>query len=556
MEKLITGAMLRKMIVSGSNYLEENKEYVNSLNVFPVPDGDTGTNMSLTMKSAVKEINMVSSNNMEQICDAISKGALKGARGNSGVILSQIFKGLTTSFNKLKEIRTIDFANALIEGANVAYKAVTKPKEGTILTVIRAMADSSIKIAKKETDVQAFLKQVIDVGEEALSMTPELLPVLKKAGVVDAGGRGLLIILNGFLKIVSGDESELKLQSETDKVSAGAGSPVASANAQYVNPEVVDYNSLADIEFAYCTEFFIININKKTTIADIDKLREKLMDIGDCVICIGDLSLVKVHVHTNTPNKALGYALELGELNGVKIENMLEQFRALKVKNNQEDLKKIGIVSVCAGEGLANLFKDLNVDYVIEGGQTMNPSAEDIAKACDNVPAENVFVLPNNKNIILAAELANDLSKRNVYVLPTTSIPQGISAAIRIDPELSIEDNQKNINETIKNVISGSVTYAVRTTSIDGFKLKEGDIIGLGEKKIVTKGTDVSKVTENTIEKLMNNDVSTITLFYGKDVNPVDAGALVDVLKEKYPDLEIDCQEGDQPLYYYLISLE
>lgn len=551
MDKIISGAMLRKMVVSGANYLEENKEYVNSLNVFPVPDGDTGTNMSLTMKSCVKEINMCTSNNMEQICDAISKGALKGARGNSGVILSQILKGLTTSLNKLDEIKTMDFANALIEGANVAYKAVTKPKEGTILTVIRAMADASVKIAKKESDMQAFLKQVIDIGEEALSMTPELLPVLKKAGVVDAGGRGLLIILNGFLKIVSGDESELKLQADTDKLS---NAPVKTLDG--VNPEVVDYNSLADIEFAYCTEFFIININKKTTVADIDKLREKLMQIGDCVICIGDLSLVKVHVHTNTPNKALGYALELGELNGVKIENMLEQFRALKAKNNQTELKKIGVVAVCAGEGLSNLFKDLNVDYVIEGGQTMNPSAEDIAQACDKVNAENIFVLPNNKNIILAAELANDLSKRNVFVLPTTSVPQGISAAIRIDPELSIEENRTNVEETIKGVVSGSVTYAVRTASIDGFKLKEGDIIGLGEKKIVTKGDNISKVAENTVEKLMNDNISTVTLFYGNDVSPVDAGALVDTLVEKYPDLEISVQQGDQPLYYYLISLE
>ncbi len=543
--------MLRKMVVSGANFLEENKEYVNSLNVFPVPDGDTGTNMSLTMKSAVKELNMCSNNNMEELCDAISKGALKGARGNSGVILSQIFKGFTTSLNKLKEIRTIDFANALIEGANVAYKAVTKPKEGTILTVIRAMADASIKIAKKNTDMVAFLKQVIDMGEEALSMTPELLPVLKKAGVVDAGGRGLLIILNGFLKIVSGDESELKLQADTDKI--GSANVVSG---EFTNPEVVDFNSLADIEFAYCTEFFIININKKTTVADIDKLRETLMTLGDCVICIGDLSLIKVHVHTNQPGVALTHALKLGELNGVKIENMLEQFRALKVQTAQQELKKIGVVSICAGAGLAELFKDLNVDYVIEGGQTMNPSAEDIAKACDNVPAENVFVLPNNKNIILAAELANDLSKRNIFVLPTTSIPQGISAAIRIDPEVSIEENKENVNETIKSVISGSVTYAVRSTSIDGFKLKEGDIIGLGEKKIVTKGKDVSKVTEDTIEKLITSDISTISLFYGEDVNPVDAGALVDTLKAKYPDLEIDCHEGSQPLYYYLISLE
>jgi len=395
MDKVITGALLRKMVVSGANYLEENKEYVNSLNVFPVPDGDTGTNMSLTMKSSVKELNLCTNNDMETVCDAISKGALKGARGNSGVILSQILKGFTSYFTNLKEIKTMDFANALIEGANVAYKAVTKPKEGTILTVIKAMANASVKIAKKESEMEGFLKQVIDIGEEALAMTPELLPVLKKAGVVDAGGRGLLIILNGFLKIVCGDESELKVQFDTDKVSADSGAPKAG-NA---NPEI-NYNSLSDIEFAYCTEFFVININKKTTVADIDKLRETLMELGDSVICIGDLNLIKVHVHTNQPGVALTHALKLGELNGVKIENMLEQFRALKVQNEPEELKKIGVVSICAGEGLAALFKDLNVDYVIEGGQTMNPSAEDIAKACDSVPAENIFVLPNNKNII------------------------------------------------------------------------------------------------------------------------------------------------------------
>lgn len=548
MDKVITGALLRKMVISGANYLEENSEYVNSLNVFPVPDGDTGTNMSLTMKSSVKELNMCANNDMETVCDAISKGALKGARGNSGVILSQILKGFTSYFTNMKEIKSIDFANALIEGANIAYKAVTKPKEGTILTVIRAMADASVKIAKKESDLEPFLKQVIDIGEDALAMTPELLPVLKKAGVVDAGGRGLLIILNGFLKIISGDESELKLQAETDKIGTGS--------IKMTNNEVIDYNSLADIEFAYCTEFFIININKKTTVADIDKLRETLMTLGDSVICIGDLSLIKVHVHTNQPGIALTHALKLGELNGVKIENMLEQFRALKVKSEPDELKKIGVVSVCAGEGLATLFKDLNVDYVIEGGQTMNPSAEDIAAACDKVYAENVFVLPNNKNIVLAAELANDLSKRNIFVLPTTSIPQGISAAISINPELSVDENKAYVEETIKGVVSGSVTYAVRSTSIDGFKLKEGDIIGLGEKKIVTKGNNISDVTEDTIEKLMNDDISTISLFYGNDVNPVDAGALIDRLKDKYPDLEIDCHEGGQPLYYYLISLE
>lgn len=549
MDKCITGAMLRKMVISGANYLEENKEYVNSLNVFPVPDGDTGTNMSLTMKSSVKELNMCTTNDMETVCDAISKGALKGARGNSGVILSQIMKGFTSYFTNLKEIKAIDFANALIEGANVAYKAVTKPKEGTILTVIRAMADASIKLAKKEADMTSFLKAVLDVGEEALSMTPELLPVLKKAGVVDAGGRGLLVIFNGFLKIVSGDESDLKLQADTDRM--GDGAVVSDGNA-----ELIDYNSLADIEFAYCTEFFIININKKTTVADIDKLRETLMTLGDSVICIGDLNLIKVHVHTNQPGVALTHALKLGELNGLKIENMLEQFRALKVKSEPEQLKKIGVVAVCAGEGLATIFKDLNVDYVIEGGQTMNPSAEDIAKACDQVYAENVFVLPNNKNIVLAAELANDLSKRNIFVIPTASVPQGITAAIAINPELSVDENKANVAEMVQNVISGSVTYAVKSTSIDGFKLKEGDIIGLGDKKIVAKGNNVNQTTEDTIEKLMTDEVSTISLFYGSDVSPVDAGALVDTLKAKYPDLEIDIHEGGQPLYYYLISLE
>ena len=545
MGKSITGAMFRKMVISGANYLEENSEYVNQLNVFPVPDGDTGTNMSLTMKSVVRELNMCTNNNMDAICDAISKGALKGARGNSGVILSQILKGFTSVLVNEKNVTSKLFAKALKEGADVAYQAVTKPKEGTILTVIRVMAEESLKIAKKEEDLAEFLKKVIEVGEETLKMTPELLPVLKKAGVVDAGGRGLLVICSGYLKVLCGDESSIQLDLSGDQVDA---SPLADA--------IVDYNDLADIEFAYCTEFFVININKKTTEADIDALREKLMSIGDSVICIGDLNLIKVHVHTNEPNIALGAALKLGELNGVKIENMLEQNRALKIKQEPEELKPIGIVTVCAGEGLAAIFKDLGVDYVIEGGQTMNPSAEDIAKAADKVLAENVFVLPNNKNIVLAAELANDLSRRNVHVIPTTSVPQGITAAINIATEASIEDNKAMVQEAIKGVTSGSVTYAVRATSIDGFKLNEGDIIGLGEKNIVAKGEDVNATTLATIEKLMSADASTITLFYGNDVDQAKADALVETLSEKYPDVEVDCHPGGQPLYYYLISIE
>lgn len=545
MGKIITGALFRKMVISGANYLEANKDYVDSLNVFPVPDGDTGTNMSMTMRSCVKEINMITTNNLEDIADAVSKGALKGARGNSGVILSQILKGFSSVLVNEKEIDTKLFAKALKEGADVAYKAVTKPKEGTILTVIRVMSEESVKIAKKTSDMEEFLKQTLAAGEEILKMTPEMLPVLKKAGVVDAGGRGLLVVLTGFLKVISGDESELEINFE-DQTAQDA----TASNA------TVDYNDLANIEFAYCTEFFVININKKTTEADIDKLRETLMGIGDSVICIGDLNLIKVHVHTNQPGVALTNALKLGEINGVKIENMLEQNRALKIQNEPEQLKPIGVVAICAGEGLASLFRDLNVDYVIEGGQTMNPSAEDIAKACDKVAAETVFVLPNNKNIVLAAELANDLSRRNIVVVPTHSVPQGITAAINIDQEASVEDNKANVLSAIDTVTSGSVTYAVRATSIDGFKLKEGDFIGLNEKHIIAKNTNLQDVTISTIEKLMKEDASTLTLFYGSEVKEDDASALQEKLAEKYPDIEVSYHNGGQPLYYYLISIE
>ena len=545
MGKSITGAQFRKMVISGANWLESNKDYVDSLNVYPVPDGDTGTNMSLTMRSAIREVNMVTTNNLDDIGDAVSKGALKGARGNSGVILSQILKGFSSVVVSEKTIDTKTFAKALKEGANVAYKAVTIPKEGTILTVIRMMADESIKIAKKQDDMVDFLKATIDVGEEVLKMTPDLLPVLKKAGVVDAGGRGLLVILNGFLKVLMGDESELTMDFGEDTVTEN---PMQNA--------VVDYNDLADIEFAYCTEFFVININKKTTEADIDKLREKLMSIGDSVICIGDLNLIKVHVHTNDPGIALSSALKLGEINGVKIENMLEQNRQLKIQSQPVELKPIGTVSVCVGEGMVALFKDLNVDHVIEGGQTMNPSAEDIAKACDQVAAETVFVFPNNKNIIPAAELANDLSKRNIIVIPTTSVPQGISAVIALNTEINIEENKNNILEAMGQVKTGSVTFAVKSTNIDGFKLKEGDIIGLGEKQIVAKGADVNEVCEKTIEELITDDSMMITLFYGKEVQEAEANALAEKLAEKYPDLEVDVHMGGQPLYYYLISVE
>lgn len=547
MSKSISGAVFRKMVISGANFLEKNKDYVDSLNVFPVPDGDTGTNMSLTMRSAIKEINMVTNNELENLASALSKGALKGARGNSGVILSQILKGFSSVIRDEKSITSKTFAKALKEGATIAYSAVTVPKEGTILTVIRMMSDESINFAKKYSEINEFLEHTIAYGEEVLKQTPEMLPVLKKAGVVDAGGRGLLVILNGFLRFLTGAETDLSVEFETDTVKS-ATAEMTEAN--------VDYNDLADIEFAYCTEFFVININKKTTEADIDKLREKLMEIGDSVICIGDLNLIKVHVHTNDPGVAISSALKLGEVDKVKIENMLEQFRALKNSQKPEELKPIGMVSICAGSGLTAIFKDLNVDYVIEGGQTMNPSAEDIAAAVDKVPAETVFVLPNNKNIILAAELAKDLSRRNIVVVPTVSVAQGITAAINMNPDDSVETNLSNMTTSIDTVQSGSVTYAVRSTHIDGFKLKEGDIIGLNDKNIVAKGDDISSVTEQVIEKMINPEVMNISLFYGSDVQEVEAQVLAEKISKKYPEVEVDFHFGGQPLYYYLISVE
>ncbi|MDE6294047.1 MAG: DAK2 domain-containing protein, partial [Clostridiales bacterium] len=479
MQKSINGATFRKMVVNGAKLLDAHKAHVNELNVFPVPDGDTGTNMSMTMLSASREVASCSTNNMPELCDAVSKGALRGARGNSGVILSQILKGMTSVLAGSTELTAKTFAKAFAAGTEVAYKAVTKPKEGTILSVIRAVSEAAEKAAKKNVELKDFFEVVIAAGEEMLKQTPEMLPVLKKAGVVDAGGRGLLILFQGFLNVLLGQEEAYNMEFD-DAFKAGAATP-------YDEQAHFSYNDLAEIEFAYCTEFFIVNLYKKTTEADIDKFREKLMEIGDCVLVIGDLSLVKVHVHSNVPGQVLTYALELGELDHLKIENMLQQNRALKSKQ-QEELKPFGLVAVCAGDGLTAIFKDLLVDNIIEGGQTMNPSADDIAKACDAVAAKDVFVFPNNKNIILAANQAKALSKRTIHVIPTTNIPQGLSAVLSFNPEDTVDGNLKNMNDALGGVRSGSVTYAVRNTQIGNFDLKEGDIIGMDAKDIVAKG--------------------------------------------------------------------
>lgn len=550
MQKSINSATFRKMVIAGATLLEENKKFVDSLNVFPVPDGDTGTNMSLTFKSAVTELNACLDNEFRALSDALAKGALRGARGNSGVILSQIIKGMTSVIGNCEDatINTKTFAKALTEGANVAYKAVTKPKEGTMLTVIRVMAESATRIAKKESDFEEFMKAVLAEGEAILQQTPEMLPVLKKAGVVDAGGRGLIVIFTGFYKVLIGEE-EFDFNIED---------MVSTVDKTKNNDFFVNLENLADIEFAYCTEFMVSHMKKKTTESDIDKLRDKLVEIGDSVVCVGDLALVKVHVHTNTPNLALGYALELGEIINIKIDNMVEQNRELKrmQTQKQENLKPLGMVAVAPGEGIANVFRDLMVDNIIEGGQTMNPSADDIAKAVDAVPAKDVFVFPNNKNIIFAAEQAKELTKKFIHVIPTKNIAQGISAALSFNPDGNVEENTENMMSSLDSVRSASVTYAVRTTHVDGFDLEMGDIIGLDDNAILAKGNLVNDTTINLIEKLMTDDTVNITLFYGKEVSEDDANTLVGKLQEKYPNCDVTLIEGGQPVYYYLISLE
>lgn len=554
MQKTINCATFRKMVLVGAKMLDNNRAKVDALNVFPVPDGDTGTNMSLTIQSAVKELSTCSNNGFADVCDCVSKGALKGARGNSGVILSQIFRGICSVLrdNKQDSVDTKTFAKALEAGTKVAYNAVAIPKEGTILTVVRMMSEFASKNAGRHKDFETFLPAIIEAGDKALAMTPELLPVLKKAGVVDSGGVGLMTIMRGFQAALMGDEIVSEVQTEA------ANS--ASASEFDDNSDIINMD-LGEIQFAYCTEFFIINLKKSTTLADIDKLRENLMQIGDSVICIGDLEMVKVHVHTNCPGVALTYALELGELDRPKIENMLEQNRALRAKREAEK-KEQGMLAVCAGDGIEEIFKDLFVDRVIKGGQTMNPSASDIATAVQKINAEHVFVFPNNKNIILAAEQARALvENRTIHVIPTKNIPQGFAAALAFAPEASVEENKTNMIHALDNVKSGQVTHAVRTTNVNGFKINEGDIIGLDDKKILAKSDkdkkdNVSEAVLKLIEKLKEDYHEVITLYYGEGVNEEEATTLAEKVQEAFSDCDVDCHYGGQPVYYYLLSLE
>ena len=548
----IDGLKFKEMLQGGAKALEMNRTIVDELNVFPVPDGDTGTNMSLTLASAVREANACGSLLIDEIALAFSKGALKGARGNSGVISSQIFRGFAVALEGKADLSPKTFAECLKKGTEIAYSAVTKPKEGTILTVVRAMAEEAQTASKdKKIDFESFLKRVIDAGEEILQRTPDMLPVLKKAGVVDAGGRGLVTVFDGMYRTLIGEELVLI---SGGKVATEESAPLAAPSEEF-DPLENDYEH---ITFQYCTEYFITHIKNEVTTAAINKYRDYLMTIGDCVLVIGDTDLVKTHVHTNHPDRALKAALGLGELDGVKIENMLEQNRKIHANDKpdkEEELKEYAMISICTGEGMANIFKDLMVDIVVEGGQTMNPSVDDILKAINDAKAKNVFVLPNNSNIILAANQAKELAKVEVYVIPTTNMPEGISASLAFDSDATPEDNYENMCVAMQDVTCAEITHAVRSTRMNRFSVKEGDIIGICEKKIVAKSQSIEEATLDTIRKIAK-DKDMLTLYYGKDVAEDEANALIQKVSEEFDWLETACYAGGQPHYFYIISAE
>ena len=542
--KTINAAMFTKMVMAAAKMLDINKEKINALNVFPVPDGDTGINMSLTMQSAVKELKNCKSNRMNDIADAVSKGALRGARGNSGVILSQVLSGICSAIRDCQTVDTKTLAKALKNATAVAYSAVSKPKEGTILTVSRMISEKAQESYRGKT-IEEFFAIIIEAGQAALEMTPQLLPVLKKAGVVDSGGMGLMTVYSGMNKAILGEEieGEVSVDVETKPEKAEI-----SDHADILN--------LGEIEFGYCTEFFIINLKKKTTVAAIDKLREYLMSIGDSVIVVGDLSFVKVHVHTNNPGLALTKALELGEVDKIKIENMLEENREL-IRKYEAEKKPMGMLAISQGDGLSAIFKDLLVDSVVEGGQTMNPSASDIADAVCKINADNIFVFPNNTNIILAAEQAKSLVEgKKIHVIPTKNVPQGFSSALAFNPEATVDENLMNMLHAIDNVTAASVTYSIKTTKMDRMSLKEGDILGLDNKKILAKGSSVPEVTKKLVSKLVNSTHSIINLYYGNGITEEDATALADEIAEDYPDCDVQAIYGGQPIYYYIVSIE
>ena len=548
----IDAKLLARMFLAGAKNLEVKKEWINELNVFPVPDGDTGTNMTLTIMSAVKEVNGLEDVQMTTLAKAISSGSLRGARGNSGVILSQLLRGFTKGIRDLKELDAVALARAVDKGVETAYKAVMKPKEGTILTVARGVADKALELAEDAEDLQTFLEDVLEEGRRVLAKTPDMLPVLKEAGVVDSGGQGLMVVLEGAFDAFMGKEVDLTFD--------------AGENAKVVK---VTPQAEADIKFGYCTEFIIV-LNKKFTAEDEVDFKAYLSSLGDSIVCVADDEVVKIHVHTNDPGLAIQRALTYGSLSRIKIDNMREEHQEKLIKDAEKvaaqqaeeeaakaPKKEVGFISVSIGDGFGQIFRDLGVDYLIEGGQTMNPSTEDMLTAISKVNADHIFILPNNKNIILAANQAKALTKdKDIIVIPTKTVPQGITAVINYVPEKSVEDNEKDMTEEISRVKTGQITYAVRDTHIDDKKIHEGDIMGIGDHGMLAVGKEVAAVAKETVEQMVDDETELISIYYGEGFTEEEAEALAGELEEQYDycDIEVNC--GGQPIYYCIISVE
>lgn len=550
----LDGILLKKALIGGVNYLVKNKDEVNALNVFPVPDGDTGTNMSLTAKSSMKLINEVENDkSLNEVAKAAARGSLMGARGNSGVILSQLFRGFSEGLEGLEEANISQLAHAFKKASETTYNAVMKPTEGTILTVGRETADFAMKNFKKYDDAILFFEDVIEEANISLDKTPEKLEVLKEAGVVDAGGKGLVLILEGAYKALTGEEIGFVEEDEILKKKA---------------QKQIDFGPADEsIKYGYCTEFII-----NTEYEDIEAFKEKLSPLGDCLLVVGGAGsgLIKVHVHTNNPGQALEHAVALGALQDIKIDNMRFQHREIlfdeeeveaakeeEIKEEEFAIdKKYSFIVVSMGSGMSDVFNSLGVDYIVEGGQTMNPSTEDLLKGVDKVRGENIFIIPNNSNIILAAEQAQKLSDRNIIVIPTKSVPEGVASILAFNEDTTPEQNKKHMLSAAEDVVSAQVTYAVRDTEIKGKKITTGDIIGLSDKDIVSCGKTVAEVTIELIDSLMNEDISMVTLYCGEDTKEEDSNAILEKLEEKYSDLDIDLVYGGQPIYYYVISLE
>ncbi|MDD7370560.1 MAG: DAK2 domain-containing protein [Blautia sp.] len=544
----VDAKMLGRMFLAGARNLEAKKEWINELNVFPVPDGDTGTNMTLTILSAASEVNALTDPSMKMLAKAISSGSLRGARGNSGVILSQLLRGFAKVIEQYDEIDAPTFAKAFEKGVETAYKAVMKPKEGTILTVAKGAAVKAEEIAEDCKDLNTFFEEVIAYADKVLSQTPDMLPVLKEAGVVDSGGQGLLEVMRGAYDGYLGKEISMDFEA-----------PKASG---MVKPAPAEES---DIKFGYCTEF-IIMLEKAFTEKDEHAFKEFLMSIGDSLVVVADDEIVKVHVHTNDPGLAIQKALTFGQLSRMKIDNMRlehhekvikEAEKMAAMQKEQEPEKEVGFISVSVGEGMGGIFRDLGVDYLIEGGQTMNPSTEDVLQAIEKVNAKNIFIFPNNKNIILAANQARDLTEdRNIIVIPTKTIPQGITAMINYVPEKTIEQNTEEMLECIENVKTGQITYAVRDTRIDEKEIHQGDFMGIGDHGILAVGQELEGITLETVDAMVDEESEIISVYYGADVKDEDAHRLGEKLEERYPDFDVEVNEGGQPIYYYVVSVE